>query len=149
KKKPRTMPVPALTSPPTASAPASTSRRCAARSARCRRCAAFRACWRRGGPRPPSRRAGPRRGFVTTGPRAVELARRLGLGDSSQGLLGTLARLRDLTLLEAEQVPVEKEVAAGALREARTWVARLAPAGEGERAAVHRHNGLAARESAR
>ncbi len=49
-------------------------------------------------------------------------------GRAPEGLLGTLARLRDLTLLEAEQVPVEMDLAASALRDARAWVDRLASA---------------------
>jgi hypothetical protein len=51
-------------------------------------------------------------------------------GRAPEGLLGTLARLRDLTLLEAEQVAVEVDLAAAALRDARAWVERLAPAAE-------------------
>jgi hypothetical protein len=46
-------------------------------------------------------------------------------GRAPEGLLPALARLRDLTLIEAEGVAVDAQLAAGAVQEARTWVERL------------------------
>lgn len=51
-------------------------------------------------------------------------------GRAPEGLLGSLARLRDLTLLEVHDVPVDPGLAAEAVAEARHWVWRLSAAAD-------------------
>jgi superfamily II DNA or RNA helicase len=47
-------------------------------------------------------------------------------GRAPDGLMATLARLRDLTSLEAHEVPVDPTLAAAAVADARGWIERLA-----------------------
>ncbi len=48
-------------------------------------------------------------------------------GKAPQGVLATLARLHDLTLLEAHEVPVDPTLVREAVEEARAWLVRLQP----------------------